>query len=140
MKIRRVVLGIVAVLILIQIPPLLLQNNPPVVAEPKWDTPQTRELAKRACFDCHSNESVWPWYSRIAPSSWLVTLDVIRGRRALNFSEWGSNRSARGLRESIEQIQRGEMPPAIYLPLHPEASLTSAEKQQLVDGLSASGQ
>lgn len=62
-------------------------SNPPVVAEPKWDAPQTRSLAARACFDCHSNETVWPWYSNFAPISWLVQRDVDEGRRALNFSE-----------------------------------------------------
>jgi cytochrome c551/c552 len=117
----------------------LLETNPPVVAEPQWDSPQTRALAQRACFDCHSNETVWPWYSRIAPPSWLVVFDTIRGRNHLNFSEWGIGRSGRGMGESAEQIQRGAMPPAIYLTMHPNAALNAAEKQQLIDGLNASG-
>jgi hypothetical protein len=137
--VKRAILIIVAVLVVIQIPPLLLETNPPVVAEPQWDSPQTRALAQRACFDCHSNETVWPWYSRIAPPSWLVVLDTIRGRNHLNFSEWGSGRSGRGMGESAEQIQRGEMPPAIYLTMHPNAALSAAEKQQLIAGLQASG-
>lgn len=139
---KRVVLIVVAALIVIQIPPLLFQTNPPVIAEPHWDSLQTRALAQRACFDCHSNETVWPWYSRIAPPSWLVALDVFRGRRHLNFSEWGpasGEREGGSLDEAIEQIQRGEMPPANYLPLHPEARLTAEEKQQIIDGLRASG-
>ncbi|HZY42825.1 MAG TPA: heme-binding domain-containing protein [Anaerolineae bacterium] len=93
---KRLVLILVAVLIVIQIPPLFFQTNPPVVAEPNWDNPQTRALAQRACFDCHSNETVWPWYSRIAPPSWLITFDVFRGRRNLNFSEWGVARGGEG--------------------------------------------
>jgi mono/diheme cytochrome c family protein len=55
-------------------------DNPPVAAEPTWDTPTTRELARRACFDCHSNETQWPWYSNIAPLSWLIQRDVEEGR------------------------------------------------------------
>jgi hypothetical protein len=57
-------------------------SNPPVVSEPAWDSPRARELAVRACFDCHSNETVWPWYSNIAPVSWLIQSDVAgAGRR-----------------------------------------------------------
>ena len=62
-------------------------NNPPVQQEPAWDSPQTQALAKRACYDCHSNESVWPSYSNVAPISWLVQHDVDDGRRRLNLSE-----------------------------------------------------
>ncbi len=62
-------------------------TNPVVVSEPNWDSPATRSLAQRACFDCHSNESVWPWYSNIAPVSWLVYNDVIEGRSQMNFSD-----------------------------------------------------
>jgi len=63
-------------------------SNPPVVREPAWDSTATRELARRACFDCHSNQTVWPWYARIAPFSWLVYDDVVEGRGKLNFSDW----------------------------------------------------
>jgi hypothetical protein len=61
--------------------------NPAVVKEPAWPDPQTRQLAQRACFDCHSNQTSWPWYSNIAPVSWLVQRDVLEGRQRLNFSE-----------------------------------------------------
>jgi hypothetical protein len=116
-----------------------LQSNPPVVAEPAWDSPQTRALAQRACFDCHSNETQWPWHTRIAPISWLATLDTVRGRNHLNFSEWGVAREGdEEMDEMSELILSGEMPPAIYLTMHPEAVLTDAEKQQLIDGLVAS--
>jgi hypothetical protein len=85
---------------------------------------------------------VRPWYIRITPPSWLVVLDVFRGRRNLNFSEWGvagGEREGGDMDEAIEQIQQGEMPPGNYLPLHPGAALSAAEKQQLIDGLHASG-
>jgi|KBSSwiStaDraftv2_1062776.scaffolds.fasta_scaffold2015676_1 Haem-binding domain len=86
---RNLLIAVFVLLLLIQLVPVwLFQTNPPVVAEPAWDSPQTRALAQRACFDCHSNETQWPLYSRIAPVSWLITSDVIRGRR-LNFSTWG---------------------------------------------------
>jgi hypothetical protein len=129
-----VVIGIVILTLLIQLIPLPGRNNNPlVVAEPNWDSPQTRALVKRACFDCHSNETAWPWYSYIAPVSWLVYNDVMEGRSRLDFSEW--NRPQLGAGEITEIIQEGEMPPAIYLPMHPSARLTNAEKQQLITGL-----
>ena len=110
-------------------------TNPAVVAEPKWDTPRTRELFYRACADCHSNETKWPLYSRVAPVSWLVYKDVQEGREHLNISEW--NRPQKDADEASEKVQEGEMPLPIYLPLHPEARLSPTEKAELVAGLAA---
>jgi hypothetical protein len=110
-------------------------SNPPVVKEPHWDQPRTRELALRACFDCHSNETRWPWYSSVAPISWLVQYDVDEGRRLLDFSEW--HRSYEEAGDSAESILEGEMPPWTYLTLHREARLSSEEKNALAQGLSA---
>lgn len=108
--------------------------NPPITIEPPWDTPRTRALAVRACFDCHSNETNWPWYSHVAPVSWLVQRDVAEGRRALNYSEW--DRHYREAHDS-EIIRAGEMPPWFYaLPLT-RARLTPAERTLLVSGLEA---
>ena len=104
--------------------------------EPKWDSPQTLELAKRACFDCHSNETVWPWYSNIAPVSWLIQHDVDEGRTRLDFSEW--SRPQREARNAARQIQRGAMPLSSYLMMHPSAKLSSDEAQALIRGLNAS--
>lgn len=106
--------------------------NPAVVQEPQWSSPQVREIAQRACFDCHSNETFWPWYSNIAPFSWLIQHDVDEGRRTLNFSEWGRGRQRS--EEVGEVVQRGRMPPAYYVMLHPTAKLSSAEKAILVGG------
>ena len=111
-------------------------TNPPVAAEPSWDTPQTRTLAVRACFDCHSNETAWPWYSNIAPISWLVQRDVSEGRRAVNFSEW--NRPQKEARESAKTVREGEMPPWIYTIRRESARLSPAEKESLARGLAAS--
>jgi mono/diheme cytochrome c family protein len=110
-------------------------TNPPVIAEPPWDSPQTRDLAMRACADCHSNETTWPWYANVAPVSWLVQHDVDEGRATLNFSEW--NRQQRRARESAEKVGEGEMPPSYYTALHPNARLSQAEIDALVRGLEA---
>ena len=112
--------------------------NPPVVREPVWNSPATRDLAKKACFDCHSNETTWPWYSKIAPLSWLVYWDVVEGRKELNFSDWrdGSRKSEQA-GEIVKEVLEGEMPPLQYYIAHPEAKLDDQAKKQLVDGLSA---
>jgi cytochrome c551/c552 len=138
MKKRKVILWIVVAIValglLIQLIPLPGRgSNPAVVAEPNWDSPQTRLLAKRACFDCHSNETVWPWYSYVAPVSWLVYNDTMEGRSRMNFSDWNSR--PRDVREIVEEIEEGGMPPAVYTPMHPSARLSAAEKQQLITGL-----
>lgn len=126
----------VGLLVVIQFVPYgRAHTNPPVVQEPMWGSPQTRELARRACFDCHSNETVWPWYSNIAPVSWLIQHDVDEGRRKLNFSEW--NRPQDELDEITEVIREGEMPPIYYVMLHPEAKLSQTEKETLIAGLRA---
>ncbi len=109
-------------------------TNPPVLSEPQWDSPQTRELAVRACYDCHSNETKWPWYSNIAPVSWLVYYDTMEGRRHLNFSEWNEGGRGEGIGEILEVLDEGEMPPFIYLIMHPEARLSAEETQALHDG------
>lgn len=137
MRTLWIVLGIILFIIaVVTVVPILLETDPPVVAEPKWDSPQTRALAARACFDCHSNETKWPWFSRVPGVSFLVVSDTLRGRSHLNFSEWGSgnSREAGNARSISREIQRGSMPPSNYLALHPEANLTDAEKQQLIDG------
>lgn len=108
-------------------------TNPPVTGEPAWDSPATRALAVRACFDCHSNETSWPWYSNIAPVSWLLQHHVNEGRQSLDFSTWGSGRQE--ARRAARLVIEGEMPPLDYLILHPDARLTDVERQELVDGL-----
>ena len=109
-------------------------DNPPVIAEPSWDSPQSRELTVRACFDCHSNETVWPWYSNVAPVSWLVQRDVDQGREELNYSEWNDPQEGE---ESAETVLEGSMPPSSYLLTHSDARLTEADLAALVDGLTA---
>jgi hypothetical protein len=87
---KNIVLAIIGLWIIASVPVWFFQTNPPVQSEPAWDSPQTRALAKRACFDCHSNETTWPLYSRVAPVSYIVTNHVVEGREKFNFSEWGA--------------------------------------------------
>jgi len=91
----------------------------------------------RTCYDCHSNEVVWPWYSNVAPVSWLVQHDVEEGRSKLNFSEW--DKPQREADDASKAVKDGSMPRWFYVPLHPVANLTPAEKDQLIQGLNAVG-
>jgi len=109
-------------------------SNPPVRQEPAWDSPETRALAVDACFDCHSNQTSWPWYSHIAPISWLAQRDVDNGREALNFSEWDLEQESEDV---VEVVQEGRMPPEYYGWLHSKARLSSDERQALIRGLQA---
>jgi hypothetical protein len=125
--------ALVAALAAIQLVPVE-RTNPQVES----DAPVAAELKtvlKRSCYDCHSNETVWPWYSRVAPVSWLVANDVKEGRKEVNFSVWnqyGDNRKARKLKEVVEQVEGGKMPQWYYVFLHPEAKLSANEKELIV--------
>ena len=130
-----VVVGVVIFAGIQLIRPSVTNHNPPVVQEPAWPSPTARELAQRACFDCHSNETVWPWYSQIAPVSWLVANDVVGGRDAFNFSDWGAGHP--GADQFAEEITEGGMPLPQYLLMHPGARLTDAEKETLIAALRA---
>ncbi len=110
-------------------------NNPPIKSEPNWSSPEARALVKEQCFECHSNETEWPWYSNIAPASWLISYDVIEGRKNVNFSNWG------GITEFdkiIEVVENGEMPPIQYKLFYPETRLNGEEKQALISALESS--
>lgn len=125
---------ILAIVVLIQFIPID-RTNPPVTREVKWDAPETRALAQRACFDCHSNETVWPWYSYIAPVSLRVADHVEEGRDVLNFSTW--DQPNKEFDDIEEEINEGGMPLSDYLLMHSAAKLTAAEKEQLLAGLKA---
>jgi hypothetical protein len=130
----RLLLAGVGLLVLIQVVPYGRSHaNPPVGQEPKWNSALTRELAVRACFDCHSNQTGWPWYSSVAPISWLIQHDVDEGRRILNFSEWGP--ASPGGEEVAAPVRGGSMPRPYYVPLHPAAGLSDRERAELVQGL-----
>jgi hypothetical protein len=129
----KILIGLLLVAIAIQFVPFGHDHsNPPVTKEPSWDSPQTKDLFRRACFDCHSNETGWRWYSYVAPVSWLVGNDVEGGRRHLNFSEW--DKPQKHADDVAGMIKSGDMPPWFYLPLHPSAKLSDAEKRALIEG------
>jgi mono/diheme cytochrome c family protein len=129
-------LAAIAILALIQLVPYGKDHrNPPVVNEPAWDAPRTRTLFFSTCRDCHSNETVWPWYASVAPASWLVYYDVHEGRSMFNVSRWGQGKQEGD--EAAGMIRKGEMPPWFYLPAHPEARLSESDKQDLLRGLVA---
>jgi hypothetical protein len=133
--VRLTLLAILGLFVLIQLVPYGRDHsNPPVVAEPAWDSPHTRALAAAACFDCHSNETAWPWYTSVAPFSWLTQNDVDSGRATLNFSQWNRPQEAGDV---AEMISGGEMPPWYYRLIHSGARLSDQERQQLIAGLQA---
>jgi len=130
-------IGLVVLFGLIQAVPYGRSHaNPPVLAEPRWDSPATRALAVAACFDCHSNLTTWRWYSNVAPASWLVQGDVDGGRSQFNFSEWSKPQDVT-IGDIADSIRGGSMPPWFYRFLHSNASLSSAEKASLIRGLEA---
>ena len=131
--IRVLIIGLVLFAAMQLVPFGRNHTNPPIIREPAWDRPETRAIAKKACFNCHSNESEWPWYSFVAPSSWLLQYDVDQARRNINFSEWEDIRS----KYLVQVLEEGEMPPLRYILLHPEAKLSDKERDSFITGLQA---
>lgn len=129
----RVLLGLVALFILIQLVPYgRAHSNPPIQVQPAWIDPDTKSMFARACADCHSHSTVWPWYSNVAPVSWLLQRHVEEGRSKFNIHVPGFGRKAD---EAAKTVREGSMPDRSYLPLHPEARLSVSEKDQLAQGL-----
>jgi hypothetical protein len=128
----KIGLGVLATLAVIQIV-RLPRSNPPVAADLRAPL-DVKGVLERSCYDCHSNETRWPWYSRVAPVSWLVHHDVEAGRKALNFSDWNAlpvaQQSKKG-REIAESVAEGEMPPWYYVVLHPSAALSASDKSRI---------
>ncbi len=123
-KCKEIFWIIVVAMILLQVVPTE-RTNPPVTGTIEAPE-QVMAILRRSCFDCHSNETKWPWYSYVAPMSWLVTDDVHDGRKHMNFSEWDTyndKQKRRKMKECGEEVEEGEMPLWFYLPLHPEAEL-----------------
>jgi hypothetical protein len=125
---KRLLLAVLALFLLAQLWPVE-RENPPAPA-PLEGPAEVVEVLRAACYDCHSNETVWPWYSRVAPLSWQVAHHVEEGREELNFSEWGryDARTRREFAEEmLEEIEEGEMPLWDYELAHPEARLDEAQ-------------
>lgn len=130
--------GAVALLVVIQLVPYgWKHSNPPVVADAPWPDARSADIARESCYSCHSNETDWPWYSYVAPASWLVRRDVERGRGELNFSRWDDAEDE--LDDAIEMIRDGDMPPRQYTRVHSGAALTDAEATVLIAALQTMG-
>jgi len=110
------------------------QATPAVNTEPPWSSPEYREMFMRSCGDCHSNDTKWPWYTQLPIVSSFIQHHVDEGREKLNVSEWGTAMQGEHAEHVAEQVQRGEMPPASYLLMHPEARLDVAAVQAFVKG------
>lgn len=109
------------------------RTNPPVEADLRAPA-EVVSVLRRACYDCHSNETVWPWYSRLAPISWIIAHEVNEGRTELNFSTWNQlnpEKRAKAMKESWKEVAEGEMPTWYYVVLHPEARLSAADESVL---------
>jgi hypothetical protein len=119
------------------------RTNPPVVNDlmaTSTPPPPVAAMLHAACYDCHSHETTWPWYSRVAPMSWLIANDVNDGRDALNLSDWPAakpDRAAKRLEDMSEEIGYEEMPPKKYTAIHVNARLTDAQRKELTDWLDA---
>ncbi len=137
MNVKMIIGGAVLLVGAIQLVPYGRNHeNPAVQKEVSWDSQQTKEIFYRACGDCHSNKTKWPWYSKIAPASWLITRDVMEGRSSFNVSMWDVQKVNKGAYASY-QVQENKMPPPQYLLAHPEAKLAKAEKENFIKGLKA---
>lgn len=131
---RLFLLGLVVFLLIQLVPYGRDHDNPRTVQEVAWSSPETRALAMDGCFACHSNLTPWPWFTDVAPISWLTTRDVEEGRAALNFSEWQRPQDV-DLQQVIDAIRRKRMPPLQHRLLYPESRLSATERQQLEQGL-----
>lgn len=109
----------------------------------KLAVPQNvQDIMKRSCFDCHSNHTVWPWYSNIAPFSWLVADDVTKGRKKLNLSEWGKmsqSKQEKKLHDIFDEITEGKMPLDKYVIIHKNAVLTQQDKDVICKWIGSLG-
>jgi hypothetical protein len=108
------------------------RTNPPVTA-PVQAPPEVQALLRRACYDCHSHETVWPAQAYVAPFSWLVAHDVSEAREELNFSSWDRVDLRKVAKKLPEEVGEGEMPPWLYVLAHPSARLSEAERRTLSD-------
>jgi cytochrome c553 len=132
MKARKIVLWIVVVLVLaavaIQFVPVQ-RTNPPATSPLVADA-AVLEVLQQSCYDCHSNETKWPWYAYVAPVSWMVTRDVNGARHHINFSEWGDMTAAKRSHapdNMLDEINEGGMPLPNYLKMHPDAKLSAED-------------
>ncbi len=136
---KKILIALAALAVVIQLVPqsVFPTTNPPVnptnTVESRTHalTPAVTAILERSCYDCHSNRTVWPWYSKVAPVAWLVSNDVTEARREVNFSDWAQynpKRAAHKLKEICEQVDQGDMPLWYYKPMHSRSQLSAADK------------
>jgi len=141
-KLKWIFIALVTGFALLQLtnPP---RTNPPVIHDLMASSatpPQVAAMLHAACYDCHSSETLWPWYSHIAPMSWLIASDVKEGREHLNLSDWPNDnpmRAAKRLENMSDEISSGEMPLPKYTKIHADARLTRIQRKELSDWLDA---
>jgi hypothetical protein len=115
--------------------PAVEMNNPGDIIQSGIVSQEVSGLLKTSCYSCHSNETIYPWYSYVAPSSWLVAKDVREGREELNFSTWQENEMIKklGFLDDISsEVGEGRMPMEIYTLMHPSAKLTDEQRELIV--------
>ncbi|MGC9941745.1 MAG: heme-binding domain-containing protein [Verrucomicrobiota bacterium] len=141
-KLKWLVVSFAVVFVLLQLANPS-RTNPPVktdlIASTQPPAPVASALVA-ACYDCHSYQTKWPWYSHIAPVSWLVANDVNEGRKNLNLSDWPADdakRAARRLENMSDNIDSGNMPPKKYTAIHADARLTPTQRKAMTDWLDA---
>jgi hypothetical protein len=130
-RLKHVLFALVFFLIIIQfVQPA--RTNPPTTPSRTLQAqvpvpPQIQGILKRACYDCHSNQTVWPWYAHVAPVSWLVTDDVQDARRKMNFDNWDSQATAGTVHMMCQDVREGDMPLWYYRPLHSQSHLSGSD-------------
>jgi hypothetical protein len=123
---KKVLIVLVIIIVGIQFIPVE-QTNPPITSE--ISAPENvKTILKKACYDCHSNETNWAWYTKVAPASFLAAKDVNDGRKHLNFSEWNIDKENKYKEEIWEEIREEQMPPWQYKIMHSESKLSQDEK------------
>jgi hypothetical protein len=139
---KKILIALAVLVVLAQLVPqsVFPTTNPPVNPANAVDarthslTPAVAAILQRSCYDCHSNRTVWPWYSKVAPVAWLISNDVTEGRNEVNFSDWAQynpKRAARKLQEICEQVERGDMPLWYYRPMHRGTTLSAIDKDAI---------
>jgi len=134
---RSIIMGFVLLIVIQVIRPG--RTNPSIdptqeIAASMAVDPMVASILERSCNDCHSNRTVWPWYSNWAPISWLVASDVNSGRRHLNFSKWSTyplDKNGKMLDEICKDVKENDMPPATYTPMHSSARLTKVDQDEI---------
>jgi hypothetical protein len=139
--VRKLLIALVVLLVIAQVVPFPPADNPPLGQEVPAP-PEVRTILRVSCYDCHSNETIWPWYSHVIPMKWLVRGHVMEGREHLNFSTWDQytpQRASRRLEDVVDMVQEGEMPLPSYLRLHSDAALSPEDQSRIIEWARALG-